>query len=70
MIFVVMEWRKMSNAQIVINIAFTIFLVVNAFIALGVIATTEDSACYFCGLMGAWLATCVIGVIWIVSNGF
>ena len=70
MIFAAMEWRKMSNAQIVINIAFTIFLVVNAFIALGVIATTEDSACYFCGLMGGWFAICVIGVIWIVSNGF
>ena len=60
----------MSNAQNVINIAFVIFLAVNALIALGVIATTEDSACYFCGLMGGWLAVCVIGVIWILSNGF
>lgn len=70
MIFAVMERRKMSNAQNVINIAFTVFLVINAFIALVVVGSTEDSACYFCGLMGAWLATCVIGVIWIVSNGF
>lgn len=60
----------MSNAQNVINIAFTVFLVINAFIALVVVSSTEDSTCYFCGLMGAWLATCVIGAIWIVSNGF
>ena len=60
----------MSNAQNVINIAFTIFLVVNALIALGVIDATEDSVCYFCGLMGGWFAVCVIGVIWILSNGF
>jgi hypothetical protein len=60
----------MSNAQNVINIAFVIFLAVNALIALGVIVSTEDGACYFCGLMGGWFAVCVIGVIWILSSAF
>lgn len=60
----------MSNAQIVITIAFAIFLAVNAFIALGVIVSTEDGACYFCGLMGGWFAVCVIGVIWVLISTF